>query len=79
MRTNETLVKLVIFFPSSSLQVLVPWKSKKSNDSFLRYYHVFKENELQCLCEKVPGMQVLDSYYDDGNWCVQVQRVSLSH
>lgn len=60
--------------------VLVPWKLKgprtldaneEKKETFLRYYHVFEENELKCLCESVPGVSVLREYYDQGNWCVE--------
>ncbi|XP_078484682.1 tRNA (carboxymethyluridine(34)-5-O)-methyltransferase alkbh8-like [Ciona intestinalis] len=62
--------------------LLVPWKSKnvnsKSNNScstYLRYYHVFKENELQSLCSQITECSVLKSYHDNGNWCVILEKV----
>lgn len=56
--------------------VLVPWKLKGGSQeetpkTFLRYYHVFEQNELKSLCETVPGVKVLREYYDQGNWCVE--------
>ena len=63
--------------------LLVPWKTKGSNDpmvengeskTFLRYYHVFKEGELEDLILKssflFPSVIIQESYYDQGNWCV---------
>lgn len=61
--------------------ILVPWKLKKGQQStkvenseipktFLRYYHVFEENELEQLCGVVENIKVIHSYYDQGNWCV---------
>jgi alkylated DNA repair protein alkB family protein 8 len=62
--------------------LLVPWKTKISKEkveneeskTFLRFYHVFKEGELEnlilgssVLSEKVT---IQESYYDQGNWCV---------
>ncbi|CAG9819620.1 unnamed protein product [Phaedon cochleariae] len=47
--------------------VLVPWKLKgdnKEKDVFLRYYHVFEENELRSLCKRMPNVAVIKSYYD---------------
>ncbi|XP_072040234.1 tRNA (carboxymethyluridine(34)-5-O)-methyltransferase ALKBH8-like [Amphiura filiformis] len=35
-----------------------------------RYYHVFKEGELEKLCLCVGDTEVVSSYYDQGNWCV---------
>lgn len=57
--------------------VLVPWKLKgttatdESPKTFLRYYHVFEQNELKSLCGAVDGVTVLREYYDQGNWCVE--------
>lgn len=51
--------------------VLVPWKLKGEEQTFLRYYHVFEQNELKRLCETVSGVTVLREYYDQGNWCVE--------
>lgn len=48
--------------------MLVPWK-KKDGDRFLRYYHVFQENELAKLCAEVPAVMIKEIYYDQGNWC----------
>jgi len=54
--------------------VLVPWKIKQSEDQggdkeFKRYYHVFEEGELENLILKVDGLSVIESFYDQGNWC----------
>lgn len=59
--------------------VLVPWKLKgeknEESGTFLRYYHVFEEGELEMLCKRVDGVQVCKSYYDQGNWCVLIKKV----
>ena len=34
-----------------------------------RYYHVFKDKELESLLEKVENIKILRSYYDQENWC----------
>ncbi|XP_050679893.1 alkylated DNA repair protein alkB homolog 8 isoform X1 [Leptidea sinapis] len=57
--------------------VLVPWKCRKVTNeklgddegTFLRYYHVFEEGELDSLCES-EGLAVDRSFYEEGNWCV---------
>ncbi|CAL4128276.1 unnamed protein product, partial [Meganyctiphanes norvegica] len=36
---------------------------------FNRYYHVFREGELENLIEEVEGLKVVETYYDEGNWC----------
>lgn len=66
--------------PFKNQDVMVPFKTKsKSSDGgqtgecssqFLRYYHVFKRNELNSMIEKVPDVVILDSHHDRGNWCV---------
>lgn len=56
--------------------VLVPWKLKSvENNTFLRYYHVFEEAELEELCKRVGGVEICRSYYDQGNWCVLIKKI----
>lgn len=68
--------------------LLVPWKLKASksksnnqNDSndgnsktLLRYYHVFEELELEKMCNQFDNILIVKSYYDQGNWCVIVEK-----
>lgn len=69
--------------------ILVPWKLKnptKSDDkdgpsdqhptTFLRFYHVFEENELETLCKRFDNISIVKSYYDQGNWCVIFEKNS---
>ncbi|XP_076233669.1 tRNA (carboxymethyluridine(34)-5-O)-methyltransferase ALKBH8 [Calliopsis andreniformis] len=53
--------------------MLVPWK-RKGGGNFLRYYHVFEENELLQLCLEVSAFRVEEQYYDQGNWCIILQK-----
>ncbi|CAF1165298.1 unnamed protein product [Rotaria magnacalcarata] len=43
-----------------------------------RFYHVFKQGELEMLIEEaskaIAGAKIIKSYYDHGNWCAIVQR-----
>ncbi|BFZ15045.1 hypothetical protein BsWGS_18084 [Bradybaena similaris] len=71
--------------------MLVPWqlKCKLANEDkdeacakigdncsvFHRFYHVFRQGELEALCKKVPGCEVKARYYDQGNWCVIVEKL----
>lgn len=41
---------------------------------FHRYYHVFCEGELEDVCRKVENVIVQSSYYDQGNWCVILEK-----
>lgn len=62
--------------------VLVPWKLKNkeshniTTNLFLRYYHVFEENELENLCRTINNIKIIRSYYDEGNWCILLQKVN---
>ncbi|XP_055907239.1 alkylated DNA repair protein alkB homolog 8 [Eupeodes corollae] len=61
--------------------VLVPWKLKSSQESrtdtstFLRFYHVFEENELENLCKKVSDITIEKSFYDQGNHCIVFRKL----
>ncbi|XP_002068676.2 alkylated DNA repair protein alkB homolog 8 [Drosophila willistoni] len=52
--------------------VLVPWKTKDDQSkTFLRYYHVFEEQELEQLVNQInTEVELIKSYYDQGNHCV---------
>ncbi|KAJ6617883.1 Alkylated DNA repair protein alkB like 8 [Pseudolycoriella hygida] len=62
----------------SHSDMLVPWtrkdESSENQETFLRFYHVFEEDELTELCEKVSDIEVIERYYDQGNWCVIFQK-----
>ncbi|XP_047367080.1 alkylated DNA repair protein alkB homolog 8-like isoform X3 [Vespa velutina] len=53
--------------------MLVPWK-KRSGDNFLRYYHLFEEKELSELCSEIPLVLIKNTYYDQGNWCIILEK-----
>ncbi|NXO52968.1 ALKB8 protein, partial [Aramus guarauna] len=42
---------------------------------FHRYYHVFCEGELEAACRSLDGVRVQKSYYDQGNWCVVLEKL----
>ncbi|EFN89740.1 Alkylated DNA repair protein alkB-like protein 8 [Harpegnathos saltator] len=54
--------------------MLVPWK-KKGGERFLRYYHVFQEGELAELCAEISATMLKSVYYDQGNWCVILEKI----
>lgn len=39
-----------------------------------RYYHLFEQGELEGLVAQVPGVTVVDAFYDRSNWCVVFER-----
>uniref|UniRef100_F7GQ66 tRNA (carboxymethyluridine(34)-5-O)-methyltransferase ALKBH8 n=1 Tax=Macaca mulatta TaxID=9544 RepID=F7GQ66_MACMU len=51
-----------------------PIGSQDPSPVFHRYYHVFREGELEALCRTVSDVRILQSYYDQGNWCVILQK-----
>lgn len=63
--------------------VFVPWKVKskdltrKDKEVFLRYYHVFEENELLELSTDIDQLKVLNTYYTEGNWCVIFEKLNF--
>uniref|UniRef100_G1L5Y2 tRNA (carboxymethyluridine(34)-5-O)-methyltransferase ALKBH8 n=1 Tax=Ailuropoda melanoleuca TaxID=9646 RepID=G1L5Y2_AILME len=73
-----------------SQDLLVPWHhhGKPGKDKavgaagprdpgpvFHRYYHVFCEGELEAACQTLGHVRLLQSYYDQGNWCVILQKL----
>lgn len=69
--------------------ILVPWKLKNTAkpssspqhqqqpqaQTFLRFYHVFEEGELERMCQQFStAISIEKSYYDQGNWCVIFQK-----
>ncbi|XP_043337131.1 alkylated DNA repair protein alkB homolog 8 isoform X1 [Cervus canadensis] len=49
--------------------------SRDPGPVFHRYYHVFCEGELEAACQTLSNISILQSYYDQGNWCVILQKV----
>lgn len=42
---------------------------------FLRFYHVFANQELEDLFSEISNARVLESYYEQGNWCAIFQKI----
>ncbi|XP_072783687.1 tRNA (carboxymethyluridine(34)-5-O)-methyltransferase ALKBH8 isoform X3 [Taeniopygia guttata] len=58
--------------------VVVPSGSKELqglSPVFHRYYHVFCEGELEAVCRSLDCVRVQKSYYDQGNWCVILEKL----
>lgn len=65
--------------------LLVPWKlrgvhknkimSDKPESTLLRYYHVFQENELDGICSGNSELEIIKSFYEEGNWCVVCKKL----
>ena len=55
------------------------WPGRKTECSvpvYHRYYHLFQQGELEQLCGQIPGIKVQSSYYDQGNWCVILEKTA---
>ncbi|XP_042760998.1 alkylated DNA repair protein alkB homolog 8 isoform X1 [Panthera leo] len=52
-----------------------PGGSHDPSPVFHRFYHVFREGELEAACQTLSNVRVLRSYYDQGNWCVILEKV----
>lgn len=79
---KETPPKLCVHTNRTAFEsqdLLVPWHLKgevkaRPGPVFHRFYHVFQRGELEDLCTSVSGVEVQQSYYDQGNWCVILQK-----
>ena len=58
----------------SESPVQVVSESASDPKLFHRYYHIFREGELELLCNSIDGCRILTSYYDQGNWCVIITK-----
>ncbi|XP_009975542.1 PREDICTED: alkylated DNA repair protein alkB homolog 8-like [Tauraco erythrolophus] len=58
-----------VSFPASSKE------SQEPSPVFHRYYHVFCEGELEAACRSLDCVRVQKSYYDQGNWCVVLEKL----
>lgn len=64
--------------PFRQQEMLVPFSYKDSATSkvnqSLRYYHLFKEGELENLLSPIDEAELVESFYDNGNWCVCIKK-----
>uniref|UniRef100_A0A4W3JDD6 tRNA (carboxymethyluridine(34)-5-O)-methyltransferase n=1 Tax=Callorhinchus milii TaxID=7868 RepID=A0A4W3JDD6_CALMI len=51
-----------------------PLAGSRALPTFHRYYHVFSEGELEKLCKNLSSIRIVHSYYDQGNWCVIIEK-----
>ncbi|KAF1651724.1 hypothetical protein FQA23_0003228, partial [Aptenodytes patagonicus] len=58
-----------VSFPAGSKE------SQELSPVFHRYYHVFSEGELEAACRSLDCVRVQNSYYDQGNWCVVLEKL----
>ncbi|XP_076446651.1 uncharacterized protein LOC143284008 [Babylonia areolata] len=60
----------------SSKSLKQPPKLDTVNTDLCRFYHVFRKGELEELIRDcVPGVRMVDSFYDHANWCVILEKL----
>ena len=71
VRDNEDNYKPATVAESSKQDnFLLQGSEKDQSKTFHRFYHVFEEGELERLILSVSNLEIVNSYYDQGNWCV---------
>ncbi|GFX59618.1 uncharacterized protein TNCV_3753831 [Trichonephila clavipes] len=62
----------------STSQESLPGNETGGLMSYHRYYHVFRQGELDNLIEThVDNLHIISSYYDHANWCVVAEKVQV--
>lgn len=63
---------------SDTSQESLPSDNVGGEITYHRYYHVFREGELDQLIEKyVENLHIISSYYDHSSWCVVAEKVQV--
>ncbi|KAG5898635.1 hypothetical protein JTB14_021009 [Gonioctena quinquepunctata] len=63
---------------SDTSQDSLPTDNMGGEITFHRYYHVFREGELDQLIEKyVENLHIISSYYDHASWCIIAEKVQV--
>ncbi|KAM6172093.1 tRNA (carboxymethyluridine(34)-5-O)-methyltransferase ALKBH8 isoform 2-T2 [Erethizon dorsatum] len=76
--SQDVLVPWHLKTKTSKDKPVEPFDSVGSHEPspvFHRYYHVFRDGELEATCQTLSNVSILQSYYDQGNWCVILQKV----
>lgn len=61
--------------PAAAVDVRVPTVNAAKGAVVLqRYYHLFEQGELEALTAQVPGLRVVQVFYDRSNWCVEFEK-----
>lgn len=63
---------------SDNSQDSLPSDNVGGEITYHRYYHVFREGELDQLIEKyVENLHIISSYYDHASWCIIAEKVQV--
>lgn len=62
-------------FKFDKQDLLIPFKDKKTGNILgNRYYHIFKERELEKLINNIFNVNIIESFYEKGNWGIIIQK-----
>ena len=54
---------------------LVEFQTSDKKIKEYRFYHVFRENELDDMFSRIPGIKIVKSYWEIGNWIVEIEKI----
>ncbi|XP_044736879.1 uncharacterized protein LOC123298849 [Chrysoperla carnea] len=78
LETNNTQPESLNISLSDTSQESLPSDSAGGAITYHRYYHVFREGELDQLIERyVENLHIISSYYDHASWCVVAEKVQV--
>ena len=75
---NAALLSVSTSQESESLPSEAGQSGRSTSVTLHRYYHVFRQGELDQLIERyVENLHIISSYYDHANWCVVAEKVHV--
>lgn len=78
LSSSRTELSRTSSLSQSTSQESLPGNEMGGLMSCHRYYHVFRQGELDSLIENnVDNLHIISSYYDHANWCVIAEKVQV--
>ena len=68
-RTKFEHTDLLVPWKTTAKQNQAPSSTDEGSKTYHRFYHVFEEGELEELIESLDDLTIVETYYDQGNWC----------
>lgn len=75
---RDRKIKMLSDFAQHLLDLATVKQSSLGSDCNVcihRYYHLFTREELVGLVSALPGVRVVDVFYDKSNWCIVFERM----
>ena len=73
---SDHMTPSLIGHVTSNSDHMTPSLKAQGFQTFQRFYHVFKKNELSALFNEVGGVRILEEFYDHENWCVVAEKIT---